>query len=75
MGFTSSLISFIIGIYFLYKKIAYGIPVLGYASIIISIFFVGGIQLLVLGIFGEYLGRTYQEIQRRPLYIVRESLL
>ncbi len=75
MGFTSSLISFIVGIYFLYKKIAYGIPVLGYASIIISIFFVGGIQLLVLGIFGEYLGRTYQEIQRRPLYIVRESLL
>jgi glycosyltransferase involved in cell wall biosynthesis len=75
MGFTSSLISFIVGVYFLYKKIAYGIPVLGYASIIISIFFVGGIQLLVLGIFGEYLGRTYQEIQKRPLYIVKESLL
>jgi glycosyltransferase involved in cell wall biosynthesis len=74
-GFASSLISFIAGVYFLYKKIAYGIPVLGYASIIISIFFVGGIQLLVLGIFGEYLGRTYQEIQKRPLYIVRESLL
>lgn len=74
MGFTSSLISFIVGMYFLYKKIAYGIPVLGYASIIISIFFVGGIQLLVLGIFGEYLGRTYQEIQRRPLYIVKDSL-
>lgn len=74
MGFASSLFSFIVGVYFLYKKIAYGIPVLGYASIIISIFFVGGIQLLVLGIFGEYLGRTYQEIQKRPLYIVRESL-
>jgi glycosyltransferase involved in cell wall biosynthesis len=74
-GFTSSLISFIVGVYFLYKKIAYGIPVLGYASIIISIFFVGGIQLLVLGIFGEYLGRTYQEMQKRPLYIVKESLL
>jgi glycosyltransferase involved in cell wall biosynthesis len=75
MGFASSLISFIVGVYFLYKKIAYGIPVLGYASIIISLFFVGGIQLLVLGLFGEYLGRTYQELQKRPLYIVRESLL
>ena len=75
VGVTSSLISFIVGMYFLYRKIAYGIPVLGYASIIISILFVGGIQLLVLGILGEYLGRTYQEIQRRPLYIVRESLL
>jgi dolichol-phosphate mannosyltransferase len=47
---------------------------MGYASIIVSIFFVGGIQLLVLGIFGEYLGRTYQEVQRRPLYIINESL-
>ena len=75
MGFTSSFISFIIGIFFLYRRIFFGIPVLGYASIIISIFFVGGIQLLVLGIFGEYLGRTYQEVQRRPLYVVKESFL
>jgi len=74
-GFMSSLISFVIGMYFLYKKVFYGIPVLGFASIIISIFFVGGIQLLVLGIFGEYIGRTYQEVQSRPLYVVMESLL
>lgn len=74
IGFTSSLISFFVGMYFLYKKIFYGIPVMGYASIVVSIFFVGGIQLLVLGIFGEYLGRTYQEVQRRPLYIFKETL-
>jgi polyisoprenyl-phosphate glycosyltransferase len=74
MGFASSLISFFVGMYFLYKKIFYGIPVMGYASIVVSIFFVGGIQLLVLGIFGEYLGRTYQEVQRRPLYIFKETL-
>ncbi len=73
-GFISALISFAIGMYFLYKKIFYGSPVLGYASIIISIFFVGGVQLLVFGIFGEYIGRTYQEVQRRPLYIVMDSL-
>jgi len=72
LGFFSSFISLIVGIYFVYLKIFYGIPVLGYASIIVSIFFVGGIQLLVLGIFGEYLGRTYQEVQRRPLYIIKE---
>jgi dolichol-phosphate mannosyltransferase len=70
----SALISFIIGMYFLYKKIFYGIPVLGYASVIVSIFFVSGVQLLIFGIFGEYLGRTYQEVQRRPLYVVRDSL-
>ena len=75
MGLMSSVISFFIGAYFLYKKIFLGIPVLGFAAIIVSVFFVGGIQLLVLGIFGEYIGRTYQEVQRRPLYIVKESFL
>ncbi|MDH5203051.1 MAG: glycosyltransferase family 2 protein [Nitrospirota bacterium] len=74
IGFTCSFISFIVGIYFIYQKIFHGIPVLGYASIIVSIFFVGGIQLLVLGIFGEYLGRTYQETQKRPLYIAKEYI-
>jgi hypothetical protein len=57
-----------------YRKIAYNIPVLGYASIIVSLFFIGGIQLLMLGIFGEYLGRTYQEVQRRPLYVIKETV-
>jgi polyisoprenyl-phosphate glycosyltransferase len=71
-GIVSSFISIIAGIYFIYLKIFHNIPVLGYASIIVSIFFIGGIQLLVLGIFGEYLGRTYQEVQRRPLYILKE---
>jgi len=74
IGFMSSFLSLIAGIYFVYRKIIYGIPVLGYASIIVSVFFVGGIQLLVLGILGEYLGRTYQEVQRRPLYIIREII-
>jgi dolichol-phosphate mannosyltransferase len=74
IGFISSFISLLIGIYFIFKKIMYGIPVLGYASIIVAVFFVGGIQLLVIGIFGEYLGRTYQEVQRRPLYIVKEHI-
>jgi hypothetical protein len=70
-GFISSFISIIAGFYFIYRKIFYNIPVLGYASIIVAVFFVGGIQLLVLGIFGEYLGRTYHEVQQRPLYIVK----
>jgi len=71
-GFLSAFTSIIVGGYFIYKKIFYNIPVLGYASIIVSIFFIGGVQLLVLGILGEYLGRTYQEVQKRPLYILKE---
>jgi polyisoprenyl-phosphate glycosyltransferase len=74
MGFVSSFFSLIIGLFFLYRKIFYNIPVVGYASTIVSIFFIGGIQLLVLGILGEYLGRTYQELQKRPLYITKDSL-
>jgi len=73
-GFISSSLSLAVGLYFIYRKTFYNIPVLGYASIIVSIFFVGGIQLLMLGIFGEYLGRTYQEVQRRPLYILKELI-
>ena len=74
LGVFTSLVSLTVGMYFFYKRIFYGIPVLGYASIIVSIFFVGGIQLLVLGIFGEYIGRTYQEGQKRPLYVVMEYI-
>jgi len=74
-GFLCACISLFIGLYFIYEKIFHDIPVLGYASIIVSIFFVGGVQLLMLGLFGEYLGRTYQEVQGRPLYITRETLL
>ncbi|MBI4680395.1 MAG: hypothetical protein HY753_04095 [Nitrospirae bacterium] len=58
----------------MWRRFFYGIPVMGFASIIVSIFFIGGIQLLVLGIFGEYLGRTYQEGQKRPLYIISEYI-
>lgn len=75
IGLISSFGSLLIGIYFIFRKIFYGFPILGYASIIVSIFFIGGIQLLVLGIFGEYLGRTYQEVQKRPLYIISEHVL
>ncbi len=74
IGLLSSLLSLTVGLYFIYKKLFLNIPVLGYASIMVSLFFVGGIQLLMLGIFGEYIGRTYQEVQKRPLYITKEIL-
>ncbi|MBI4689212.1 MAG: glycosyltransferase family 2 protein [Nitrospirae bacterium] len=73
-GILSAGIGFFIGLFFIYKKIFLGIPVLGYASIIVAILFMGGIQLLILGVIGEYLGRVYQEVQARPIYIVREEL-
>jgi dolichol-phosphate mannosyltransferase len=74
IGFFVSLFSFVIGIYMLIKKLFFGMPVLGYASIIVSVFFIGGIQLFILGVMGEYIGRIYTETQGRPLYIVKEKL-
>ena len=51
----------------------FGLPVVdGYTSTIISILFLGGVQLACLGILGEYLGRVYDEVKRRPLYLIRE---
>jgi len=47
---------------------------LGQASTLVAVLFIGGIQLISLGIIGEYLGRIYNEVKRRPLYIVREAL-
>ncbi len=75
LGLVSAGVGICYAFYFLYKKIFLGIPVLGYASIIVAILFVGGVQLLILGIIGEYLGRVYQEVQARPIYILKEHLL
>ena len=74
LGLLSAGFGLLCAFYFLYKKIFLGIPVLGYASIIVAVLLVGGVQLLILGIMGEYLGRVYQEVQRRPLYILKEQL-
>jgi hypothetical protein len=73
LGLLSAGVGLFYGFYFIYKKLFLGIPVLGYASIIVAVLFVGGVQLLILGIMGEYLGRVYQEVQARPIYVVRET--
>ena len=73
--YFGSVISFIAFMYMLYiftRTIIYGIDVPGYASIVCMILFFGGLQLIGIGIIGEYLGRTYIESKRRPVYLVRE---
>lgn len=58
----------------LLRTLFYGIDVPGYESIIVAILFLGGMQLLTLGILGDYLGRVFDEAKGRPLYVVRERL-
>lgn len=73
LGIVFSAISFIYLFYIVLKTLLWGVDVPGYASTIAIILFVGGIQLLSIGILGEYLARTYMEVKQRPIYIVKES--
>ena len=72
VGFIVSMLAFIYMIYVFIKALIWGDAVQGYPSMVILILFLGGIQLLSLGIIGEYIGRIYNETKNRPDYIVRD---
>jgi dolichol-phosphate mannosyltransferase len=73
LGLVVSLTSFILGIYFIIEKLTTNLDVRGWASTVVIILFLGGVQLLTIGIIGEYLSRIYDEVKQRPLYVVRET--
>ncbi|MBD1898846.1 glycosyltransferase family 2 protein [Trichocoleus sp. DQ-A3] len=73
VGVTISFLSFIYASFLFFRTLIYGIDLPGYASIMVAVLFLGGIQLITLGIIGEYLGRVYEEVKGRPLYLVREA--
>lgn len=72
MGFIVSLIAFCYLFIILFKTCVFGETVQGYPTLMITILFLGGIQLLSLGVIGEYLGRIFYETKNRPVYIARE---
>jgi glycosyltransferase involved in cell wall biosynthesis len=72
-GFFFFFVSVVMIIYIVIKRIMFYEPVAGYASTVCLIFFIGGIQLLCLGILGQYLSKLYLEAKRRPVYIVKET--
>lgn len=69
-GFIVSLFALCYGIYILASALLYGSAIVGWASLIVSIYFIGGIIIAILGMLGIYLGKTYDETKKRPLYIV-----
>jgi dolichol-phosphate mannosyltransferase len=70
VGFVSAVVAFCGILYTLYLRLLTDKTIQGWTSLMIVVLFLGGVQLLALGIIGEYLGRTYDETRRRPLYFV-----
>jgi glycosyltransferase involved in cell wall biosynthesis len=74
VGFATALVAFTYGVYVIAKTLLYGDPVRGYPTLIVVVLFLGGLQLMALGIIGEYLARMFIEVKQRPLYLVQRSL-
>jgi len=72
MGIMISFLAFLYMLYVLVKTLIIGDPVQGYPTLIITILFLGGLQLLAIGIIGEYLSRIFHETKNRPVYLINE---
>jgi polyisoprenyl-phosphate glycosyltransferase len=73
LGFIIAMFAFGYGLYILARALLYGSTITGWASLIVSIYFIGGIIIALLGMLGIYLGKTYDETKKRPLYIVMHT--
>jgi glycosyltransferase involved in cell wall biosynthesis len=73
-GLVAALASFAYGAYVIGKTLLYGDPVPGYPTLVVLVLFLGGIQLMAIGIIGEYLARMFVEVKQRPLYLVQRHL-
>lgn len=71
LGFIVSILALIDALKIIFDTLLFGNPVRGYPSLMVAILFLAGIQLMALGVIGEYLGRLYEESKQRPIYIIR----
>lgn len=71
-GVAVSVIALLLSITLVALKIVHGIPLVGWTSLIVAVLFLGGVQLICVGILGEYVGRIYDEVRQRPSYVVAD---
>ncbi len=74
LGLFISLGSFISALLLVILKLWRDIPLKGWTSTVVIILFLGGVQLVSLGVIGEYIGRIYDEVKKRPLYVIEEVI-
>lgn len=74
VGFITAIAAFVFGLWFIIKTLIFGDPVAGFPTLMTSMLFLGGIQLLAIGVLGEYLGRLFIESKQRPHYLVQSIL-
>jgi len=73
IGLFVASLSFLYGAWMILDKVMFGNSVPGYPSLLVSILFLGGIQLIGIGVLGEYIGRIYVEVKKRPKYVLKEE--
>lgn len=72
LGFLISFISFLLGLWLIVKYLVWGIPVMGWTSMMVSLYFIGGLLLSMIGVLGVYMGKVFDEVKNRPLYVIDE---
>jgi dolichol-phosphate mannosyltransferase len=74
LGFGVSIISILLAVAYTIRKMTIGLSPPGFATTVVAIFFLSGMQLITIGVIGEYVGRIFEEVKHRPLYVLRRVI-
>lgn len=74
LGWSVSVFSILLSIFYVVKRIFFGLNPPGFATLVVAVFFLAGVQLITIGVIGEYVGRISEEVKQRPLYVVRQVI-
>ena len=70
MGLVVSVLSLMYGFYIVFNTLIFGTEIAGWTALVVGLMFAAGVQLICLGVIGEYIGRIYDEVKQRPLYVI-----